>query len=439
MKNILLILFLAILSSTVQAQSIKGDMNGDGKITMTDANEVVNTALGKSAIQHLANSAPMYNVNNSPIAGTWYKDGSSNCIVLSADGVINDNSRSHVVKFEFLPSVSKLLTYDSEGNPDRYYDVLKLDNNQLVLGRNGDFERYTHEMPSEDDLPQNSVSADVSVSDSKSILAAIYVRFASFMEYELLMEEMAMGKSSMAPLSAITPNNSIISTAFSEGYSTINLCNMLSQRAPEPNIVAHAVAIRSIVYYMMAQLWGDLPYILKYVDAADYTPAITSKETIIEDCIGYLSKNLKNLDVDIQGNRVLDRNSALALLLEMTIFYGKSHGWYSDSELKSNTYDFILYKNQQPLYRVVDNNYVDLLIEERHFNTEITTSDASKESLVKSWMASETRYGVWNALKRLNAATAINGMSNCLRFPYPAREIMYNPAIVQNPGYESTR
>lgn len=53
MKKTILLVLLTLAGLTVNAQIVKGDMNGDGKITMADANEVTNTYLGKQSQEEL--------------------------------------------------------------------------------------------------------------------------------------------------------------------------------------------------------------------------------------------------------------------------------------------------------------------------------------------------------------------------------------------------
>lgn len=53
MKTKILILLLFFIWSAANAQVIKGDMDGDGRLTMNDANEVVNTFLGSKATETL--------------------------------------------------------------------------------------------------------------------------------------------------------------------------------------------------------------------------------------------------------------------------------------------------------------------------------------------------------------------------------------------------
>lgn len=53
MKNTFTLLFVLLTVISVNAQILKGDMNGDGKITIADANEIVNTSLGKTSVQEI--------------------------------------------------------------------------------------------------------------------------------------------------------------------------------------------------------------------------------------------------------------------------------------------------------------------------------------------------------------------------------------------------
>ena len=75
MKKTLLSFWLLIMVASVSAQTIvKGDMNGDGELTITDAVKVVNVILGNAPKQAIDLDDP-YRVDNTLVVGTWYAPG----------------------------------------------------------------------------------------------------------------------------------------------------------------------------------------------------------------------------------------------------------------------------------------------------------------------------------------------------------------------------
>lgn len=81
MKKTFFTLLLFLAATAVNAQIVKGDMGGNGKLTVADATSVVDVVLG---------NAPQENINpntvdNTLVAGTWLApDGTR--FTLAADG-----------------------------------------------------------------------------------------------------------------------------------------------------------------------------------------------------------------------------------------------------------------------------------------------------------------------------------------------------------------
>lgn len=67
----MLVLCLLGVGSIFAQSTIKGDMNGDGKLTVADVTELVATINGKKGIEYLSLSDP-YATDNTMLVGTWY-------------------------------------------------------------------------------------------------------------------------------------------------------------------------------------------------------------------------------------------------------------------------------------------------------------------------------------------------------------------------------
>ena len=113
-------------------------------------------------------------------------------------------------------------------------------------------------------------------------------------------------------------------------YRVIQACNILQyeiDRREIPGLTADAIKaykaetsfLRSISYFMMVRLWGDVPY---YTDAYHETPLPREKMvTVINNCITDLTTHLDALpwtfnDPAFRGARA-SRGAAIALLMEM--------------------------------------------------------------------------------------------------------------------------
>ena len=108
MKKILLSLLLLIVATTMSGQTmLRGDMNNDGKLTLTDVNALLDVLLGKAPIEAIS----VYEVDNTTVIGTWYaEDGTM--LIFREDGTTNYLGGA---TYEFMPILGRLMVYDSTG------------------------------------------------------------------------------------------------------------------------------------------------------------------------------------------------------------------------------------------------------------------------------------------------------------------------------------
>lgn len=143
MSKISSCLFLLLICVSVNAQMLKGDMDGDGRLTMNDANDVVNTYLGAKDLQYInLNAASAYSVDNSIIVGKWFKNRVES-ITFNEDGTTDYAPNC---TYKFLPYQGKILFLNKDGVPVDYLTVWDVTENGLVLG-NGVMTCYTNVQP----------------------------------------------------------------------------------------------------------------------------------------------------------------------------------------------------------------------------------------------------------------------------------------------------
>lgn len=143
MKRKSSLFFLLLICASANAQILKGDMDGDGRLTMSDANDVVNTYLGAKKQQYInVNAASAYSVDNSIIVGKWFKNRMES-ITFNEDGTTDYAPNC---TYKFLPYQGKVLFLNKEGVPVDYLTVWDVTENGLVLG-NGTMTNYTNVQP----------------------------------------------------------------------------------------------------------------------------------------------------------------------------------------------------------------------------------------------------------------------------------------------------
>lgn len=117
---------------------VKGDMNGDNKLTISDAVSVVDVILGKTPMQVIdlgdylsgviEGKLTPYGVDNESIAGTWYApEGWS--FTLKEDGTTNFPGAS---TYKFRPYQGTLMFYNNSGQPIKTIVLNEVESSYLL-------------------------------------------------------------------------------------------------------------------------------------------------------------------------------------------------------------------------------------------------------------------------------------------------------------------
>ncbi len=171
MKKLFVTMMLLIAATTMNAQTIvKGDMNDDKELTITDAVSVVDVILGRSPKQEISLVGDPYVVDNTLVVGTWYApDGTS--FAMNEDGTTTFPS---AVTYKFRPYQGTLMFFNSSGNPVKTIVLNEVEKGNYLLAINYITETYTYyrSMHSPDDyvdlgLPSGTLWATCNIGASK--------------------------------------------------------------------------------------------------------------------------------------------------------------------------------------------------------------------------------------------------------------------------------
>lgn len=135
MRKLFLILamLLALCATMASAQKIiKGDMNNDGILDVTDVTEEINTVLHQK-IEYINVGGDPFMVDNARVAGTWYKTKTEH-FTLSDDG---KTDFAGAATYEFLPYQGRLVFLDAKDEPVSWMSVVKLKNGHMWCAPNG--------------------------------------------------------------------------------------------------------------------------------------------------------------------------------------------------------------------------------------------------------------------------------------------------------------
>ncbi len=131
---------LLFAATAMNAQGIvKGDMDGDGEVTITDVTSAVDVILGKAPKQTISQGGDPYSVDNTLVVGTWKSSGGTS-FTLNEDGT---TSYFGAATYKFRPYQGTLTLYDASQEPFKAINVNDLTSSYLTIVENGTFTKYT--------------------------------------------------------------------------------------------------------------------------------------------------------------------------------------------------------------------------------------------------------------------------------------------------------
>lgn len=137
MKRLTLASLSLLLPLAMNAQIVRGDMDGNGKLTITDITLLVNTVMGCTPAEEIKIEDL---VSTDLLAGTWYLT-KTQTVNFAADGTTTYTGATH---YKFLPSLGYIILTDAKGYASSILNVTKLDEAELCI--NG-ATTYTRQAP----------------------------------------------------------------------------------------------------------------------------------------------------------------------------------------------------------------------------------------------------------------------------------------------------
>ena len=417
-----------------------------------------------------------YSEDNSVYSVEFRKDGAGSIYVHTYE-LVNEEHKWVQTHYPFLYTLSdNQLTAKIDGNETLSATVgitgnsLSITNSNfsVILTRytgNGKIEELKKEI--EDnwlDLipPEDNYEEEHFFNTEKDILMAINGLYYHLRDYEyqqLNLENIRLtGKDFRDVQCFITPRSSEISNAWSKAYSVINLANIIIQvmdrdisSITEPVRLAYkneALVLRSILYYNISHLWGRVPYITQRYesiqDALD-APVYTHKEVceaLIESLNGI--DILPQLD-NVQKNYRVNEYTIQALLGEIELSLGNktSAKEYFNNASDANFSIAIDQAGVPEMYARFGEYLQNYTSTEVYLLSAETLADnaAKYNDLLTQWqkLESQPHWGYWAMLKRTNQAQQVSGCKEHeLLTPIPEAELMNNPNMTQNPGYNES-
>ena len=142
MKKALLSFMLLFATTAMNAQGIvKGDMDGDGEVTITDVTSAVDVILGKAPKQTISQVGDPYAVDNSFVVGTWRTSDGETSFTLSEDGSTNFAGAS---TYKFRPYQGTLMFFNDQGKAVKTIVLNEVEKGRYLLAVNYVTDTYTN-------------------------------------------------------------------------------------------------------------------------------------------------------------------------------------------------------------------------------------------------------------------------------------------------------
>ena len=174
-KQLFSSLLLLMMAVTANAQIVKGDMNDDGIVDISDVVSTVNVVLGTQPISYISANDILdpYMVDNSKLVGTWYKTKTEK-VTFGEDG---STDYSDATKYEFMPYQGRVILYDSTNIPIGALNILKATDEYLYIAVMGTsaVSVYTKAFPTYkvSDITLNETSVTLRTGTAQQLTATV--------------------------------------------------------------------------------------------------------------------------------------------------------------------------------------------------------------------------------------------------------------------------
>lgn len=295
-------------------------------------------------------------------------------------------------------------------------------------GNEGDDDEIIILPPSSTVPEENLFQTEVSF---RNALAATYMYIVSFEAAQLNLENIIItGKDMTGVPRSITATMPEIEECWTNAYKAINQCNTIIEYANEEygKYADEAKALRCFLYYNIAHLWGQVPYITATnADVIKNSPIYRQNELygIIYDEISLLLNDFENSRF---GEYRIGASTLLALQAEIDLYFPAPSYGHAEKLLSQCHANFSLSVNegQEDLYSIFGKEIVLYTPQYIEFLRQEAQVAGSLEELWSEINGSS--YGYWAMLKR-------RGLAYKHYMPIPEKELMFNPNLTQNPGY----
>lgn len=412
MKKTILSLLLLLIATTMNAQTIlKGDMNDDGQLTISDVTSVVNVILGKTPVETINVGGSPYAIDNSMVVGTWYAPDGTH-FTLNEDGTTDYGTG---FTYKFRPYQGTLLIFNASGSPVKTFVLNEVESSYLLAVNyaTGTYTYYTNSASlvtgltmSESTLAMNSgTTAQLSVTATPSEAFNPHVTWSSSDESIATVDQnglvtaliggtvtitaTATDGSGQSATCTITITQMVTSITLSQKYVYLKLDEFVRLTAM---VLPENAANKNVVWSSSNE--SIAPVRSGRVDAYDYgTATITCEATdgsgIKVSCIVYIVDFDTYVDLDLPSGTLWATCNVGASSPED---YGDYFAWGETEGYKSGKTNFDVYS-----YKWCEGSYTTMT---KYCNNSSYGNNGFTDNLTELELEDDAAYVNWGSAWR---------------------------------------
>lgn len=399
------------------AQEIKNPEN----ISLTDNDDNAKIML---AVYSVLLDGNLYSYTDTANYAKAYKLCTKISTDLGDNGMIDDNELLSTIKQNKKNChPSKVVEYIKNSYKEQGKEI-ELPNFAMFIDFNGDGVIDDNDKETFDNTPTD-VATSFNITD---VLNAAYYNTSNFINSQLLVESIRLGK---VQNTAISPYSANIYKIWGDGYKAVNILNSIEAALNDNQYynnfhtyLTDVYALKAFVYYNMAMLWGNIPLIKSYQGAET---GMNVEQVPASEIYAYCQELLSRCDLSQKVGEGRFNSDAIKLLMAEIALTQKNKTKaleyiHEVSDVNKNIFAFKSENGTIPIYT---KNFIALLKEE-----------AEGKANSQIWYNLGTSYGVWAALKRQGKAQQYTKCKDYeLLLPIPQSELDHTPNMKQNTGY----
>ena len=302
----------------------------------------------------------------------------------------------------------------------------------------------------------------------REYLSTIYTQVAKFEAYQLILEAARIGRidGTEYDIDLSDPSDATILQAWTTAYTAVRQINALNfgLRQYSTQIfnitpyMAEAQCLHAFIYYNLAVLWGNVPFIpFHYMQNYDTQIPQSDQRTIlesispeVEECLNSSKMSFPTYSSSEAPFHLASVKKACMLMAEIQLTLDYPYGadqWIDRIGSFESEERFLVanditglpsyYTTNATFYRqggqpIYDSDYFQRLNDE----TIAFREHVNEPVVADHWYYAFNQYGIWAALKRMGwIQEFMECQSHELLLPIPTQELQTNPIMKQNPGY----